>query len=145
MIVKFKEILKSRAGIFFMALSIGCLCHYMITSELMASDNKNAFDNFNELNIAHREDFDYKYIDISTSGLDKDSLKIDVKDGLVSIESNVKNIKRVNNEHESSFSAFASSYNQSFNIPEGVDEKKMEVIKNSDHVTIKFPKHKFSL
>lgn len=162
---KIQDFFESNLFIFIIAIFIGIACHQAVTFELLASDEKIAgpnklyatpspdenlfprpsiFKNF--INTTQREDENYKYVDIITEDNNSDELKIDIKDGMINITSETKKSTSVKNERSSVFSAFSSSFNQSFNVPEGVNEKKVEIIKGTDQkpqkIIIKFPKTK---
>lgn len=178
---KIKNFLNSKKSILLISFIIGLLCHYTVTSELMAFDNNNNNNNImrpvrlsvlgdfdhpndkdssaffeekfsknflNQLKISEREDDSYKYIDIDNSGLPKDSLNIDIKDGLIIIRGRIKSTLTEEKNNIKSYSSFESSFNRRFEIPEGVDENKAEILKITsgkiDRVTIRLPLRKFT-
>lgn len=155
---KVKNFLKSGMFLFLLAFFLGCLCHYFISSssDSLASDKKIINDDFkiafglnegigDQLEVKKREDDDYKYFEIQVKTPYKDALKINISNGLINIQSEVQNTRREERGNISTFSAFSSSLNQSFSVPEGVDEKRALIINEDNNWTIKFPKEKLML
>ena len=105
------------------------------------------FINSEELNISSREDDNFKYIEISNPGKFQ-NFKVDIKEGFINIKSESKETKDETREHFQSHSSFASSFFRKLNVPDGVDDKKAEIInhENTDKntITIKFPKSKIT-
>ena len=161
---------------------MGILCHFFVTTEILASDKKERgtkslytsmfdFETFIEkklqgiegenekkfklstlldrnFNISMREDDNYKYVDIESYDKDNKSLKIDINENFINIQKEVENSKTIEKENEKIYSSYASSFSQSLNVPDGVDQKKAEIIKPNDEkankITIKFPKLKYT-
>jgi HSP20 family molecular chaperone IbpA len=146
-----KNILHSKISLFLIALFTGIVCHYSISTDLMAADKKiTTASEFNEtyksdVSISQREDDNFKYVDIIPQGAMKNAMKVNVVDGMVNIQSEVKKEKSVENKDSSEYSSYQSSFNQSFSVPEGVNDKKAEVINQKDKVIVKFPKYKFTM
>jgi HSP20 family molecular chaperone IbpA len=93
----------------------------------------------NNININRYEDDQYKYIEITGEGVHKDSLKVDIAGGMISISGEIKQAQEDNNSGSMSRSSFVSKFNQSFNIPEGVDEANVEIESENKKLIIKFP------
>lgn len=92
------------------------------------------------LEIEHSEDDRYKYIEIKTEGLDKDAIKVDISDGMVSIRGEIRK-KSDKNSGKSFFqSQSISSFSKSFSIPRGVNENDVEIDSKDQNIIIKFPK-----
>jgi HSP20 family molecular chaperone IbpA len=108
----------------------------------MAADKKiTTASEFNEMyksdvTISQREDNNFKYVDIIPQGAMKNAMKVNVADGMVNIQSEVKKEKSVENKDSSEYSSYQSSFNQSFSVPEGVNDKKAEVINEKDKFTM---------
>ena len=93
----------------------------------------------NNININRYEDDQYKYIEITGEGVNKDSLKIDISGGMVSISGEIKQTQEDNNSGSLSRSSYVSKFNQSFNVPEGVDEENVKIESEDNKLIIKFP------
>lgn len=93
----------------------------------------------NNIKINRYEDNEYKYIEISGEGVNKDSLKIDISGGMVSISGEIKQTQEDNNSGSMSRSSYISKFNQSFNVPEGVDEANVKIESEDNKLIIKFP------
>ena len=179
---KISNFLQSDVFILSLALLMGFLCHFFVTSEILASDKKEKntkllyasvfnFEPFlgrklqslehknekdfglsslleNNFNISMREDNDYKYVDIETSDKDNKSLKIDIDENFINIKKEFTNSKTIEKENEKIYSSYASSFSRSLSVPDGVDQKKAEIIQpdnsKANKITIKFPKLKLS-
>ena len=92
------------------------------------------------VSVTSREDSSYYYIDAKIPGVDKNSLKIDVKDGMISLSASAKSESRTS---KNTNSISYSSVQQSFPIPDGADAMNMEVISDKIDeglVVIRFPK-----
>lgn len=97
-------------------------------------------NNDNDVLISEREDDKYKYIDIESKNMNPETMKINIKDGMISISGEIKKISENEIDGRKSYSEFISTFQRSFNIPDGVDQSKADFEKNSKKVTIKFPK-----
>lgn len=93
----------------------------------------------NNIKINRYEDDKYKYIEISGKGVDKESLKIDISGGMISISGEIKQIQEGNSSGSMSKSSYISKFNQSFNVPEGVDEANVKIESEDNKLIIKFP------
>lgn len=94
----------------------------------------------NDLKISEREDENYKYIEIASEGFDKEGIKIDISEGMITVSGEIK--KKSDNDKENSWShsTFVSTFSRSFNVPYGVDESKPEFDTSDTRIIIKFPK-----
>lgn len=86
--------------------------------------------------VSQREDDHFKYVEINTDSLTQDSLEVKIENGMIRINGQVEKT----NQNEYGQSKSISSFNQSFNIPFGVDANGAQVEKNQSGITIKFPK-----
>ncbi len=93
----------------------------------------------NNIKINRYEDDKYKYIEIAGEGVNKDSLKIDISGGMISINGEIKQTQEDNNSGSMSRSSYISKFNQSFNVPEGVDEANVKIESEDNKLIIKFP------
>lgn len=77
-----------------------------------------------------------------------DTTSVDINENLINIQKKVENSKKIEKENGKIYSSFSYSFNRSLSIPEGVDQKKAEIIKGNDgkanKITIKFPKLKYT-
>ncbi|MBC99243.1 MAG: hypothetical protein CME63_15985 [Halobacteriovoraceae bacterium] len=89
------------------------------------------------IQVTHGEDDEYKFIKISGEGVDKETLDIKVKEGMVSISGQVK---KISGDGKGSQSTYISRFSQSFNIPSGVSEQDLEVENEDDSLILKFKK-----
>ena len=94
----------------------------------------------NNIKINRYEDGDYKYIEISGEGVNKDSLQVNISDGMISISGEIKQTEENNNSNSISKSSYVSKFNQSFNVPSGVDEANVKIDSEDNKLIIKFPK-----
>ncbi len=90
------------------------------------------FGNFSngDINVSEEEDKENKYIIVDAEGIDKESLKINIKNSMVSISGEIKKTN------------FVSKFSRSFNIPYGVSEENVKITSEEGKVIIKFPKIK---
>jgi HSP20 family molecular chaperone IbpA len=93
----------------------------------------------NNININHYEDNQYKYIEVTGEGVNRDSLKVDISGGLISISGEIKQVQEDNNSGSMSRSSYISTFNQSLNIPQGVDEANVKIESEDNKLIIKFP------
>jgi HSP20 family molecular chaperone IbpA len=157
---KLKDFISSNYFIFSIALGISILCYYFASIELLAFENNSKKSNLifakpelefssffeNNLQVTEREDYDFKYVEIKINGNPNNELKINIKDGFISIQSETKSVRKENKDNFNSYVAFSSSSSQIINVPDGVDEPRAEVInQNSSLITIKFPKKKLTI
>ncbi len=87
--------------------------------------------------VSQGEDDQYKYVKISGEGVDKDSLDIQIKNGMVSISGRIE--KKVGDGHGYE-STSISSFSQSFNTPRGVIEDDVKFDTEEDGLVLKFKK-----
>lgn len=92
--------------------------------------------------VAHREDDEFKYVDIITGEEGKNNLNIKIERGMISISGQIQNKNETERDGRVSTSTFFSSYNQSLSIPQGVVEEDASIQNGKDRITIKFPKFK---
>lgn len=94
------------------------------------------------LQVEKREDDHYKYIEVIANGIDKNSININIADGMISIAGEIRKKNNQLGGSGQSVSSYISSFNQSFNIPQGVNPDKAEIDALDDKIVIKFPKFK---
>lgn len=94
----------------------------------------------NDMQIQEHEDADFKYIEIESDGFDKDSLQVNIEDGMVSISGEIKKTNQNNGQNSWGSSSFISKFHKSFNVPFGVDESKVQIETSNNKLVIKFPK-----
>ncbi len=95
-----------------------------------------------DLKISEREDENYRYIDIESTGINSDGLNIQIRDGMVEISGEIEKQSNSDKSGMKSQSTYISRFQRSFNIPHGVDESKVDFKKSKNKFTIKFPKVK---
>ena len=81
-----------------------------------------------------REDDRFVYYDIKIDKSGNNKLNVEVKDGYIHLKSDSNN--------NSEGSSFSSSMEQVFSIDSNLDDKKAEVLNESDKIVIKIPKKK---
>lgn len=97
------------------------------------------------VDVTVREDDKFKYIEIDPHGdINKDYLKVDIKNGLMRIYGEIKEVKQEDRDNRKMYSSFASSVSRTLSIPPGVDEKKAEILKEQNKIVVKFPKIQFT-
>ena len=72
--------------------------------------------------------------------VDKNSLKIDIKDGQINLSGQAKIEKENKGQFGISKSISISSFNRSFPIPQGVKAEEVQIENNEKSVILKFPK-----
>jgi HSP20 family protein len=92
------------------------------------------------LTIEEREDDDFKYVEIIADGIDKDSININISNGMISISGEIKRTEDNQGQSGRSMSSFISKFNKSFNVPYGVREENMKIDTEENKIIIKFPK-----
>ncbi len=96
----------------------------------------------NNIKINRYEDDDYKYIEIAGEGVNQDLLQVNISGGLISISGEIKQTGEDNNSSSISRSSYISKFNQSFNVPQGVDEANVKMESKENKLIIKFPKER---
>lgn len=93
-----------------------------------------------DLNVTERENNDFKYIEIEGEGIEKETIQLNITDGIINISGEIK--KTIKNEGQNTFSmsSYVSKFSRSFNIPYGVDETKVQIESKDSKIIIKFPK-----
>lgn len=95
-----------------------------------------------DFEVLHREDDNAKYIEIKADGIIKKALKINVSKGVISISGQVRKTNEVTNKNSNSYSSYISSFQKSFNVPDGVNENELSINEKDNKIIIKFPKKK---
>ncbi|EQC47638.1 Hsp20 family protein [Bacteriovorax sp. Seq25_V] len=93
-----------------------------------------------DIKVEEFEDDKFKYVNIITDGIDKDSLKMDIANGMISISGQISKTNNSQSPNSTAISSFTSSFARSFTIPDGVAEDKVVVDTDDDKIIIKFPK-----
>jgi len=91
----------------------------------------------NGIKISQGEDGQYKFVKISGEGVDKDSLDVQIKDGMVSISGRVE---KKEGDGKTFQSTSISSFSQSFNAPNGVNQDDVKMVSENDAIVLKFKK-----
>ena len=91
------------------------------------------------IKIEEIEDENYKYIEVLADGIDKNSLNIDISNGMISISGEIRKSSDDQGANSRSMSSYISSFSRSFNIPEGVSEENVKIDMEDKKVVIKFP------
>lgn len=86
--------------------------------------------------IKQREDKQYVYYDIDLKGQDPKELKIEVKNGEVTISGQTET--KENRQGESSY--FSSSFHRAFPVPDGVNGQAFKMERQDQKIILKFPK-----
>ena len=92
------------------------------------------------IQVEEHEDSDFKYVEVLAEGVDKDSLNINIADGMISISGEIRKSNDDQTGDRYYKSHFISSFNRRFNIPYGVDPEKVKIDTEDDRIVIKFPK-----
>lgn len=86
--------------------------------------------------IKQREDQHFVYYDIDLKGQNPNQLKVEVKDGEVTISGQTEN--KENHQGESSY--FSSSFHRAFPLPDGVNGQAFKMERQDQKIILKFPK-----
>lgn len=93
----------------------------------------------NNIKINRYEDGDYKYIEIAGEGVSEESMQVDITNGMISVKGEIKQIQDSDQAGLTARSSYISSFNQSFNVPYGVDETKVKIESQNNKLILKFP------
>ncbi len=94
------------------------------------------------IKVEEHEDDDFKYVEVLADGIDKNSININITDGMISISGEIRKTEDNQSSGSRSMSSYVSSFNRSFNIPYGVIEENVKIDTNDNKVIIKFPKER---
>lgn len=94
------------------------------------------------LKVEEHEDDEFKYVEVIADGIDKNSININISDGMISISGEIRKTDDNQSANSRSMSSFISSFNRSFNIPHGVNEENVKIDTRDNKIIIKFPKNK---
>jgi HSP20 family molecular chaperone IbpA len=92
------------------------------------------------LRIEEHEDDDFKYVEIIADGIDKDSININISNGMISVSGEIKKTEDNQGQSGRSMSSFVSKFSRSFNIPYGVSEENVKIETEENKIVIKFSK-----
>ena len=88
----------------------------------------------------HQYEKDGKYIvEIDTTNIDQESLKININNGIISISGKTKIEEKKQQTNGQSFMQFESTFSKSFPVPQNADEEKVDIINEKGAVKIIFP------
>lgn len=94
------------------------------------------------LKVEEHEDDEFKYVEVIADGIDKNSININISDGMISISGEIRKTDDNQSVNSRSMSSFISSFNRSFNIPFGVSEENVKIDTKENKIVIKFPKER---
>ncbi|MGB0454440.1 MAG: Hsp20/alpha crystallin family protein [Bacteriovoracaceae bacterium] len=94
------------------------------------------------IKVEEHEDDDFKYVEILADGIDKNSIKIDIANGMISISGEIRKTEDNQSSGSRSMSSYVSSFSRSFNIPYGVSEENVKIDTEDNKIVIKFPKER---
>lgn len=94
----------------------------------------------NDSNLIQSEDKQNYYWELALDQIDENSIKIDVKDGLLSISGQSKIEEENNNQGSFSRSTVISNFHKSFPVPENTDVSKLKIEKKDKKIQIVLPK-----
>jgi len=92
----------------------------------------------NIIDVTEDEDANNVYFKITLKGLNKKSLKIDIKDGMVILSGSYS--REEWNDKNGFTGKQSSSFTRSFPVPYGVDEEQASFETKGDQIVVKFPK-----
>ncbi|MFZ8933932.1 MAG: Hsp20/alpha crystallin family protein [Bacteriovoracaceae bacterium] len=95
-----------------------------------------------DLNIKQYEKDNNYIIEIDTTSIDQESLKIDIKAGIISVKGKTRIEKKNQQGGGQSYMQYESSFSKSFPIPRDADEEKVQIKNEQQSVKIIFPKKK---
>lgn len=94
------------------------------------------------LKVEEHEDDEFKYVEVIADGIDKNSININISDGMISISGEIRKTDGNQSANSISTSSFISSFKRSFNIPHGVSEDNVKIDTKENKIEIKFPKER---
>ena len=86
------------------------------------------------------EDDQFIYLKFKLGQINKNSLNLQIKDGLVTVKGQTKIENTTQNQFGSSTSISISSFNKTFPVPEGVKEEEVQIDHQDGALILKFPK-----
>ncbi len=95
---------------------------------------------YDSFSITSSEDDKFKYIKINTQGMNKDSLQVDVENGIIKISGEKVEDESTNNNSLVSKRHLVSKFLQSFSIPNGVQANDVKFERNEESIRLIFPK-----
>ncbi len=111
--------------------------------------SSNMFDtDFSNMNLSggfeviEREDDEFKYIEVITDVEDKDSIDVNVSNGVISISGEFRKIDDTQGINSRSMSSYISQSSRTLNVPYGVIEEDVKIVTNDNKIILKFPKDK---
>ncbi len=106
--------------------------------------SSNLFDgiSFEGPRVEQYEDDDFKYVEVLAEGIDKDSININIADGMISVSGKIKEIEDKQSNNSRSMSSYVSNFSQSFSIPHGVNKDNAKFEVKDKKIVIKFPKER---
>jgi HSP20 family molecular chaperone IbpA len=90
--------------------------------------------------ITKTEEDKFFYYKINLKGLDRDTVKVNIKNKKINISGSYKKVISNKSAHEVFESTVIKNFQRIFSTPFGVDEKKIEFETKEDEIVIKFPK-----
>jgi len=106
--------------------------------DFMPSFNSTGNHNLPAVNI--RENDSNYFVELAVPGLRKDQIRIEVKDDLLTISSEIKNEKEVENEGFTRKEFNYSTFCRSFNLPEGTDSEKISANYKDGILSVSIPR-----
>lgn len=94
------------------------------------------------IKVEEHEDDDFKYVEVLAEGIDKNSININIADGMISISGEIRKTDDNQSASSRSMSSYVSSFSRSFNIPHGVSEENVKIDTEDNKIVIKFPKER---
>lgn len=92
------------------------------------------------IRIESSQNDQYVFIQVFLDQVDKNSLKIDIKDGQITLSGQVKLEKEEKGDFGFSKSISVSSFSRSFPAPSGVKTEEVQIENKDKSVILKFPK-----
>lgn len=94
------------------------------------------------IKVEEHEDDDFKYVEVIAEGIDKNSININISDGMISISGEIRKTDDNQSSNSRSMSSYVSKFSRSFNIPYGVSEENVKIDTKDNKIVIKFPKER---
>lgn len=92
--------------------------------------------------ITQKEDDESVTIILNTNNLDKETLKLDIKNGMIQISGKTRVEQKNQTQGAQSFMQYESSFQQSFPVPTDVEADKVEIKNEKDEIRLVFPRKK---
>jgi HSP20 family molecular chaperone IbpA len=114
--------------------------HSQMRSRMSSLFSDTLLTDSSPVDIHESEDSEYKYIQISGSGVNPKDIDVEIAEGMIHISGVVEENKNKDQNGLMAQSSFRSQFRQSFNVPDGVEESGVKIEGDESKIVIKFPR-----